>query len=145
MVEKEDPESKGSKKGYYWGILANHLKLVEFIYENGSRSGEVIHKTLQSYSGTIHTDGYSTYRKFNSSEHYPNIMRISCIQHYKRKFLDIKEDPDAGEIIDLFNELYRQDHQHRVGCDRWTEADHYRYRRTYAPPIFARLRVKLNE
>ncbi|MGL5683106.1 MAG: IS66 family transposase, partial [Marinifilaceae bacterium] len=104
-----------------------------------------IHKTLQSYSGTIHTDGYSTYRKFGSSEDYPDIMRISCIQHCKRKFIDIKEDIDAAVIIDLFNELYRYDHKHRMGCDGWTEDDHLRYRQEYAPPIFARLRAKLTE
>ncbi|RHK42902.1 hypothetical protein DW064_16280, partial [Segatella copri] len=36
-------------------------------------------------------------------------MRIACLQHVKRDFVDCgKEDKDAQEVVDILNRFYRE-------------------------------------
>ena len=70
-------------------------------------------------------------------------MRVSCLQHCKRSFLedDIKDNPDAKRVADLANKLYRKEHQHRIGEDGWTVEDNLNWRQQYAPRILADLKT----
>ena len=43
---------------YMWGILANSVNLVWFLYENGSRGAEAIRPFLEGFLGFYTTDGY---------------------------------------------------------------------------------------
>jgi hypothetical protein len=97
---------KGSRKGYFWTALSHKNNLIHFIYENGSRSKKVFTNYLpDNYQGAIQTDGYSSYKILEEWE-YPKAQRLGCIQHCKRKFLEIKDQPRAEEIIDLYNQFY---------------------------------------
>ena len=100
LLAKIKPTDKGSKKGYLWAVSAPKLGLVFFVYEDGSRSEQVILNVFSDYKGTIQSDAYAPYRKLESDA-YPDIMRIACLQHVKRDFIDCgKEDKDAQEVVD---------------------------------------------
>lgn len=97
---------KGSRKGYFWTALSHKNNLIHFIYENGSRSKKVFTNYLHSnYEGAVQTDGYSSYKTLEGWD-YPKALRLGCIQHCKRKFIEIQEQFKAKEIIDLYNQFY---------------------------------------
>ena len=50
LVDADESSDKGTRKGYIWVIMARHLELTYFFYDNGSRSEEVILNELKSYS-----------------------------------------------------------------------------------------------
>ena len=145
LLAKTKPTDKGSKKGYLWAVSAPKLGLVFFVYEDGSRSEEVILDVFSDYKGTVQSDAYAPYRKLESDA-YPDIMRIACLQHVKRDFIDCgKEDKDAQEVVGLINKLYQKDKKHKVGVKGWTVEDHLAYRQAYAPDILQDLLEKLEE
>lgn len=97
---------KKSRKGYFWSALSHENNLIQFIYENGSRSKKVFTNYLpNNYQGAIQTDGYSSYKVLEGWD-YRKAQRLGCIQHCKRKFIDIEDQPRAEEIIDLYNQFY---------------------------------------
>lgn len=97
---------KGSRKGYFWSALSHQNNLIQFIYENGSRSKTVFTNYLpNNYNGAVQTDGYSSYKVLEGWD-YPKAIHLGCVQHCKRKFIEIKEQPQAEKIIDLYNEFY---------------------------------------
>lgn len=49
LVNADENAGKGARKGYIWVILAAHLGLTYFFYDNGSRSEEVILRQLENY------------------------------------------------------------------------------------------------
>lgn len=98
--------NKGSRKGYFWSALSHQNNLIQFIYENGSRSKAVFTNYLPNeYKGAVQTDGYSSYKVLEGWD-YPKAIRLGCVQHCKRKFIDIKGQPKAEVIIDLYNQFY---------------------------------------
>ena len=98
---------KGSHKAYFWAALSNKNRQMHFFYDNGSRAKSVFENYLpKTYCGAIQTDGYSSYKCVEGWD-YPNVKRLGCIQHCKRKFLDIEDQKQAAEIIKIFNEFYR--------------------------------------
>lgn len=142
LVEEKNSKGKGVKQGYVWAAVAANLKLILYLYENGSRSEKVLLDLLAEYEGTVQSDAYAPYRKLESDA-YPKITRIACLQHVKRKFLEIKEDPDAQKIVELTNKLYRKEHEHRVGKQGWTSKDNLRHRKKYAPGILKEIKQEL--
>lgn len=57
LVKADDNDGKGSRKGYIRVIIAVHLGLVYFFYDDGSRSEKIILDELKGYEGTIQSDG----------------------------------------------------------------------------------------
>ncbi len=142
LVDADENNGKGSRKGYIWVIVAVHLGLAYFFYEDGSRSEDVILDELKGYEGVIQSDGLGAYKKV-AAQSEGKILRLSCLQHCKRSFVDMKGNPDADEILALANRLYEKEHEHRIGKDGWTVEDNLRWRQEYAPPILAKLRAAL--
>lgn len=138
--------NKGSKKGYIWVIVNAQTGLSYFFYDDGSRSEKVILKELDGYKGIIQSDGLRAYKKVAQLSG-GNIVRVACLQHCKRAFLedDIKDNPDAKEVAELANLLYHNEHQHKIGKDGWSVDDNLKWRRQYAPPILAALKSKLEQ
>lgn len=141
LVSKSENE-KGSKKGYVWTIAAVHLGLVYFFYDNGSRSEKVILDELKNYKGTIQSDGLNAYKKVVLQSE-GKILRLACLQHCKRDFIDMTGNPEADEIIKLCNQLYQEEHKHKIGFNDWTVEDNLEWRQKYAPPILMQLKEKL--
>jgi len=97
---------KGSRKGYFWSAFSHQNNLIQFIYENGSRSKAVFTNYLpKHYKGAVQTDRYSSYKVLEGWD-YPKAIRLGCVQHCKRKFIEIQEQTQAQEIIDLYNKFY---------------------------------------
>ena len=99
LLTKIKPTDKGSKKGYLWAVSAPKLGLVFFVYEDGSRSEQVILNVFSDYKGTIQSDAYAPYRKLESDA-YPDIMRIACLQHVKRDFIDCGKEDKICDVIE---------------------------------------------
>lgn len=98
--------NNGSRKGYFWGVLSHQNNLIQLIYKNGSRSKTVFTDYLpNNYNGVVQTDGYSSYKVLEGWD-YPKATRLGCVQHCKRKFIEIKEQAQAQVIIDLYNQFY---------------------------------------
>ena len=142
LLRKEEDGGRGSRKGYVWVIAAVHLGLVYFFYDDGSRSEDVILRELKGYRGTIQSDGLGAYKKV-AAQSGGDILRLCCLQHCKRDFVDMKGNPDADTILALANELYRNEHLHSIGKDGWTVEDNLKWRREYAPPILSQIKEAL--
>lgn len=140
LTQEKNNQGKGVRKGYIWAALANTSKLVQFFYQDGSRSREVLTNYIgEQYKGAIQSDGLANY-KILETDAYPHTIRLACFQHCKRQFLDIDGDKDAKEIVDIINSLYQ--HEHKIGKDCNPE-DILKYRQEYAPPILKKLKDKL--
>ncbi len=139
LVNADENAGKGTRKGYIWVILAAHLGLTYFFYDNGSRSEEVILRELENYSGTIQSDGLKAYKKVEATSG-GKVKRLVCLQHCKRDFLDMKGNPDADRILKLCNDIYRNERKHKIGEKDWTVGDNLKWRQEYAPPILKDLK-----
>ena len=133
------PGGKNSKKGYIWVVTAMHTGLVYYFYHDGSRAQDVILNYIGDYGGTFQSDGFSPYRKMAK-----RLVRLACLQHVKRKFLDCGGDEEAQGIAGLINGFYRNEHKHTVGVDGWTARKNLRWRREYAPKILKEIRGRLD-
>jgi transposase len=140
LTKEKNHQGKGVRKGYIWAALGNSKKLVQYFYENGSRSREVLTNYIgKKYKGAIQSDGLTGY-KILETDTYPDVIRLGCFQHCKRKFLDIEGDEDAKEIVDIINSLYRKEHEIK---EDWEPDKILKYRQQYAPPILEKLKKKL--
>lgn len=110
-----------------------------YFYEGGSRRQEVLFDFLKTYKGTVQSDAYAPYRKLETDQ-YHNITRIACLQHVKRKFLEQDKEPDARKIVEMINQLYQKEHEHRTGYQGWTIKDNLAHRKQYAPPILRKIK-----
>ena len=142
LVNTDENAGKGIRKGYIWVILAAHLGLTYFFYDNGSRSEEVILKELGDYSGTIQSDGLKAYKKVEATSG-GKVRRLACLQHCKRDFLDMKGNPDADRILELCNDIYGNERKHKIGENGWTAEDNLKWRQEYAPQILEDLKAAL--
>ena len=87
--------------GYMWIIANNRGSFYRF---EPTRSGKVIKETLQDFSGTVITDGYSGYAQFKSES---AINLALCHAHARRHFFEIKDDyPEVDFILSCYKELF---------------------------------------
>lgn len=136
------PSGKKIKKGYIWVFVGMTTGLVYFFYDDGSRSAEVFEREIRLFKGAFQCDYYSGYRHIGIGE-LAGIFRLPCIQHIKRKFLDIKDNPQAQEIAKLFGLLYHFEHKHRIGKDGWTEEQHLEWRQRYSKVMLEKIHMRL--
>ena len=85
LVREKNGKGRGVRKGYLWVILGMRSKLLYVLYQDGSRSEDVILRELEDYRGVIQSDGYSPYRKLQK-EGYPHIM-TTLLFAWKRSML----------------------------------------------------------
>jgi transposase len=109
-----EPGKSPESKSYMWVFRGGTKEnpVVIFHYDP-SRSGDVPYEYLKNYKGRIQTDGYGGYNKISSD---PDIIRIGCWAHARRKFFDaieslkgLKYDESeslACKIMELINILY---------------------------------------
>lgn len=136
------PSGKKIKKGYIWVFVGMNTGLVYFFYDDGSRSADVFEQHIKGFKGAFQCDYYSGYRHIGIGE-MSGIKRLPCLQHIKRKFLDIKDNPQAEEIAQLFGLLYHHEHEHHIGENGWTAEDHIKWRQKYSKEILPQIHTKL--
>lgn len=136
------PSGKKIKKGYIWVFVGMTTGLVNFFYDDGSRSAQVFEREIKLFKGAFQCDYYSGYRHLGIGE-LAGIFRLPCIQHIKRKFLDMKDNPQAQEIAKLFGLLYHFEHKHKIGKDGWTAGQHLQWRQKYSKVILEKIHMRL--
>lgn len=136
------PSGRKIKKGYIWVFVGMTTGLVYFFYDDGARSAEVFGQHIKGFKGAFQCDCYSGYRHIGIGE-MSGIKRLPCIQHIKRKFLDLKDNPQAQEIAKLFGLLYHFEHKHRIGKNGWTEDDHLQWRQRYSKVMLEKISMRL--
>ena len=136
------PSGRKIKKGYIWVFVGMTTGLVYFFYDDGSRSAEVFERHIKGFNGAFQCDYYSGYRNIGIGEMCA-IRRLPCLQHIKRKFLDLKDNPQAQEIAKLFGLLYHFEHQHRIGKDGWKAEKHLEWRQRYSKVMLEKIRMRL--
>lgn len=139
LTNIKNKDGKGIKTGYIWVVASMNTKLTYYFYDEGSRRQDIIFNYLGNYNKTFQSDGFAPYRNIAKQ-----LLRLGCFQHVKRKFLDVNDDPDCQQIVQLINQLYHCEHQHKIGQNGWTEHDNYQWRQQYAPPILAQIKQKLD-
>ena len=131
-----------SSKAYIWCAQARHLNLIHMFYNKGSREKKMLTDYLPNdYRGAIQSDGLVNYKEVEK-ESYPHALHLTCWQHCKRDFLDIKESADAARIVRKINKLYQKDH--KIG-EGWSAEKILAYRQEYAPPIFEDIKQTIQE
>ena len=136
------PSGKKIKKAYIWVFVGMTTGLVYFFYDDGSRSAEVFETQAKCFNGAFQCDYYSGYRHIGIGE-LDGIFRLPCLQHIKRKFLDIKDNPQAQEIAKLFGLLYHFEHKHKIGKDEWTADRHLQWRQRYSKVMLEKIHMRL--
>lgn len=136
------PSGRKIKKGYIWVFVGMTTGFVYFFYDDGSRSAEVFEQHIKGFKGAFQCDYYSGYRHIGIGE-MSGIKRLPCIQHIKRKFLDLKDNPQSQEIAKLFGLLYHFEHKHRIGKNEWTEDDHLQWRQRYSKVMLEKISMRL--
>lgn len=119
------------KECWFWGMYAVALKLIRYSCDDtGSRNDEVGYNLIEpvDHNMKVQTDRKSCYKNFEQKNQH--IERLSCVQHQKRKFVNLK-DPRAKKILALFSNIYHQDHircklAKKDACDgrEWSIAEH---------------------
>lgn len=136
------PSGNKIKKGYIWVFVGMTSGLVYFFYDDGSRSAEVFEREIKGFEGAFQCDYYSGYRHIGIGD-MAGIKRLPCLQHIKRKFLDIKDNPQAQEIARLFGLLYHFEHKHKIGKDSWTADEHLKWRQRYSRIMLEKIHMRL--
>ncbi len=136
------PSGKKIKKGYIWVFVGMTTGLVYFFYDDGSRRAEVFEQQIKGFKGAFQCDYYSGYRHIGIGD-MTGITRLPCLQHIKRKFLDLKDNPQAQEIAREFGLLYHFEHKHKIGDADWTEEDHLRWRQRYSRIMLEKIHRRL--
>ena len=143
-ISEENQNGKKIKKGYLWDAIAHNLGLVYFFYDEGSRASKVFTDFINGYQGTIQSDGLGIYRRAgHEGGVFEGIMRLPCLQHIKRKFIELEGNTDADSVLSLMRELYHKEHQHKVGENGWTINDNLKWRQKYAPPLMEKIKSRL--
>jgi len=110
----KDDGVKGFFKRYFWGIKAKMLRMVWFVYENGSRGLKAIKPFLDQLIGFFTTDGYVVYKAYDG-ENTPNQTRIACLTHIRRNFVNaIAENRElAYWFIDEIAKLFGLEYEYK--------------------------------
>jgi uncharacterized coiled-coil protein SlyX len=141
LIREKGENGKGTRKGYIWAALDYMQNLIHYFYDEGSRGRHVLTDYIPNdYKGAIQSDGYIDYAIIETGA-FPDVIRLGCFQHCKRKFINIMENSEkARQVIDIMNELYQLDH--KVDKD-WDTQRKMEYRKERGSPIMDRLKDKL--
>ena len=109
VLTKNKPGS--THKGYFW-VYYDPLKGTACFDYRASRGREGPNDFLKTFKGTLQTDGYVAYDKFEKD---PSINLLACMAHARRKFEHaLDNDRQRGEYaLGLIGELYRVEKQAR--------------------------------
>ena len=109
-VKVMDPEVPGKcARGYLWFYAVPDGDV--FLDFQGTRGRDAPHAQLADFSGTIQTDAYEVYDSLKKV--IPQLRRIGCAAHARRKFYRALKDGDRRAIafIAQFRKLYALERQ----------------------------------
>lgn len=133
-VKVMDPEVKGQcARGYLWFYAVPGGDV--YLDFQGTRGRAAPQAQLTGFVGTIQTDAYEVYDALKKV--IPELRRIGCAAHARRKFRRALHDGDRRAIafIIQFRRLYRIEARIRD----FTPQERHQIRQTEAAPIWAQL------
>ncbi len=133
-VKVMDPELKGKcARGYLWFYAVPGGDV--YLDFQGTRGRAAPQAQLTGFTGTIQTDGYEVYDSLKKV--MPDLRRIGCAAHCRRKFRRALRDGDRRAIpfIAHFRRLYRMEAQTKD----LTPQERHQVRQREATPIWAQL------
>jgi transposase len=134
-VKVMDPEVKGKcARGYLWFYAVPGGDV--FLDFQGTRGRAAPHAQLSGCTGTLQTDAYAVYDALQKV--IPELRRIGCAAHARRKFRRALRDGDRRAIgfIAQFRRLYRIEAQTK----NLTPQERHQVRQQEAAPIWGQLR-----
>lgn len=139
-VRDEASDARAYMKKYIWAFFNKEKKLVEYVYEGGSRSREVIRnffRTLDNLNLTVTTDGYAAYNLFDTDE-CTDALHCGCMTHVRRYFVDsLASSHDAAmEVIEAIEALFTADSLGRY----LSEKERLEWRQREVRPLLLRVR-----
>jgi transposase len=139
VLDKDKPGA--THQGYMWVVYAPELRLVLFEYAP-SRAGKVAAGLLEGFKGTLQTDGYSGYDRFEQQQ---DLLLVACMAHIRRKF-DQALDNDrqrASHVLKQIGLLYQI--EQRARQEHMTAEQRQALRDKEAAPIFTDLHQWLDK
>lgn len=133
-VKVMDPEVKGKcARGYLWFYAVPGGDV--FLDFQGTRGRAAPYAQLTGFTGTIQTDAYEVYDSLKKV--IPDLRRIGCAAHARRKFRRALRDGDRRAIafIAQFRRLYRIEAQTKD----LTPQERHLVRQQEAAPIWVQL------
>ncbi len=116
-------------------------KIVLFDYDP-LRSGQVAKRLFAEYCGVLQVDGYDGYNVVNKN---PNIIRIGCNMHGRRKFHDAKTNgADKGHTLaeqglKFYSQLY--DIEEKARTQNLSHDERHELRQKEAAPIWDEMKA----
>ena len=139
-LKVQDNQTPGEcHTGYLWGMHSPERNLVLFEYAP-SRAGAVAKEIFADFSGVLQTDAYAGYNKVLLPE---KVMRLACLAHVRRKFIDAEKAhvKEANIVLQLIAKLYQLEAQ-------WKSLDppaRKAARKKHSEPILEKLRGYLTD
>jgi transposase len=133
-VKVMDPEVQGKcARGYLWFYAVPGGDV--FLDFQGTRGRDAPHARLGDFQGTIQTDAYEVYDSLKKV--IPNLRRIGCAAHARRKFHRALREGDRRAIafIAQFRQLYRLEGE----AKNLAPETRHQLRQEQAAPIWAQL------
>jgi len=136
-VRVMDPEVKGKcARGYLWFYAVPGGDV--FIDFQDTRARKAPQEQLANFRGTIQTDAYEVYDSLKKV--IPELDRIGCVSHLRRKFYRaiLDRDPRAMIFIAHLRQLYRIERETKD----LTHAARHEARQQRAPQLWASLKER---
>lgn len=130
------PKQRKAHLGYMWVFRNPITGGVLFVYRPG-RGANVLHQTLDKFTGHLQSDGYSAYTAYLKK--HAGVELVSCLAHIRRKFFEARSNhPELAELaLTAIRYLYRIE---RIGRDYELDADRLQsLRQRYARPAYEAL------
>jgi len=138
----QDSHKKGAlHTGYQWVTHAPVERLVLFQYDS-SRSKNLPEKLLESFSGTLQTDGYKVYQNLILKN---QITFLGCMAHARRYFEKALENDTsrASYVLKEFQKLYT--FEEKIRNRELASSTIVRYRKFVAVPVLNNLELWLKK
>lgn len=133
-VKVQDPEVKGKcARGFLWFYAVPGGDV--FLDFQGTRGRAAPHAQLAGFTGTLQTDAYEVYDALKKV--IPELRRIGCAAHARRKFRRALRDGDRRAIafIAWFRRLYRIE----ARTKDWGAPERHALRQQEAAPIWSQM------
>lgn len=137
---KTAPDKAGkTHRGWMWVVHAPLLRLVVFNYEKG-RTAEAAKTLLQDFAGYLQVDGYDAYNQIAAR---PDVQRLGCWAHARRKFFDARQsDPRrSGQALGMIQQIYAYESQ----CRQLPAGERKAYREQHIRPLMKAFKYWLDE
>jgi transposase len=138
-----DPDIKGKcGSGYLW-VVGRPFGDVVFEFHPG-RGTEYAQQLLGNFKGYLQRDGYGVYGQL-AREGAGRLLPCGCLAHARRKFVEAQfdEPAEAQWVLGQIQKLYRIEKHART--EAFTPAQRYELRQSLAPPLWATLKVRLEQ